>query len=173
MRKYLAASILFLASCSFNPVDYSDTGNLPSTGGHFAIRLEEEGREAQILRINSYVGREIARQAEHKLRNENIILSERPDFILNVRLESEWDPRVDAAKQRSLKGLNNSVFPDADPRARTYQLRKLVMEVTSPDGNEVYWQGVADGVLNEKIDGGRSQLEAARKLIDQLVKSRY
>jgi hypothetical protein len=174
MRLLTALFCILLSGCSFSNVEYLSEGRRPEFSKNlYQIVFATEGNEATILKFNPFVEREIERRIKTTLLPQfRESFGEKPALLIYVRLESEWDPRVDDARRRSLKGLNGSNFPDADPRLRTYQERRLVMDISDADTHEIYWKGSASRVLNEKIDGGESQIEAAGKLMGDFLGSK-
>lgn len=167
MRYLLGVLFVCLTSCTLSNVEYLTEGNRPPvTSNLYQISFSKEGRNSTILKINPYVAREMERSIISTLAPAYMeSMGQKPDFRINVRLESDWDPRVGNDRQRTLKGINGSVFPDADPRARNYQLRRITLEVVSTRVGELFWRGTASGVLNEKIDGGKSQIAGIEKLL--------
>jgi len=88
-----------------------------------------------------------------------------PDFTVSYRLESVWDPSLSEDEIRQRLGFSGSHFPDADPRARDYQVLSLVVEITALPEHKVVWSGRADDVQYDMGKTGWSLVSKAERII--------
>ena len=90
-----------------------------------------------------------------------------PTFTVSYRLEAKWDPRLGPDEKRQRLGFSGSSFPDADPRARNYQILSLVIEISSTAQNKLIWSGKASNIDYVSGGSGRALFEAAEELLKQ------
>lgn len=141
------SSTLLISAC--NPVKYESTTDAkfrfaemgtyqitPDNSGKASVRIHPEVALQLNKEINSTL-KELGYTKEYPLP---------PDFLISYRLESQWDPRLSADEIRQRIGFSGSAIPDADPRARNYQILSLVIEVYSTKEHRVVWNGSANGV---------------------------
>jgi hypothetical protein len=90
-----------------------------------------------------------------------------PHIAVSYRLEAAWDPRLSPAEIKQREGLSGSRFPEADPRARDFQVLSFVIEMGSPALKKQVWIGRGVGVRHETGKSGAEVLDAAEEIMKQ------
>ena len=165
VRKIALASFLVLAGSGIKYSNTHDANFQFAKMESFQIVTDRSDRAA--VRIHPQIRQQIDKVINQRMQQLGYRKSypQQPDFAVAYRLESSWDPRLSAEEIRQRLGFSGGNFPDADPRARDYQVLSLVIELSSPADGKVIWSGRAEGVQYELGRSGWELVHSAEGIL--------